>query len=449
MRVVIVGGGNVGTFMAAELRQGRARGACSSRSTPTGSARWRPSASRPACSGWWPTAARSASSPGPTSSGPTWSPPSPATTRTTSSSRCWPSRSSPCPASSPASTTRRTSGCSTRCGASTCRCPPRTSSPPSSRRRCRSAASCGCSRFEGGKARLVEVTLAPTTRRRPTRTSSASASPRLHRRRHPPQGPRRGAPRRHAGAGRRRGAGARHRGERADGPPAPHRPLSRGVDPQAAPRRPAAGLGRRVAPADPQGLRPGHLRVRRHLVDGVRHRGDPPRPRADRGRGGARVPDPDLDRGHGADGDRRAPATGRSSTPTPTAAAPTRCRQDNLGEKPALVAGASLLVDYTLTVAVSISAGTAAITSAFPELRDQRVDALPGLHPHPDGGQPPRPQGVGHGLRHPDLRLRRARSALLIGYGLYRFVLRRPRRRCRRSRSATTSSPRTARCSPA
>jgi amino acid transporter len=47
--------------------------------------------------------------------------------------------------------------------------------------------------------------------------------------------------------------------------------------------------------------------------------------------------------------------------------------QDNLGEKPALVAGASLMVDYTLTVAVSISAGTAAITSAFPELRDYRV----------------------------------------------------------------------------
>jgi amino acid transporter len=46
---------------------------------------------------------------------------------------------------------------------------------------------------------------------------------------------------------------------------------------------------------------------------------------------------------------------------------------DNLGEKPSLVAGASLLVDYTLTVAVSISAGVAAITSAFPELRDQRV----------------------------------------------------------------------------
>ena len=39
--------------------------------------------------------------------------------------------------------------------------------------------------------------------------------------------------------------------------------------------------------------------------------------------------------------------------------------RENLGETPALVAGASLLVDYMLTVAVSISAGVAAITSAF------------------------------------------------------------------------------------
>ena len=47
--------------------------------------------------------------------------------------------------------------------------------------------------------------------------------------------------------------------------------------------------------------------------------------------------------------------------------------RDNLGEMPALVAGSSLLVDYVLTVAVSVSAGVAAITSAFPELRDSRV----------------------------------------------------------------------------
>src|SRR5262245_63130193 len=48
--------------------------------------------------------------------------------------------------------------------------------------------------------------------------------------------------------------------------------------------------------------------------------------------------------------------------------------KDNLGEKPALVAGASLLVDYVLTVAVSISAGVAAITSAVEDLRPYRVE---------------------------------------------------------------------------
>lgn len=40
----------------------------------------------------------------------------------------------------------------------------------------------------------------------------------------------------------------------------------------------------------------------------------------------------------------------------------------NIGEWPALLAAASLLVDYTLTAAVSVSAGTDAITSAFPSL---------------------------------------------------------------------------------
>ncbi len=47
--------------------------------------------------------------------------------------------------------------------------------------------------------------------------------------------------------------------------------------------------------------------------------------------------------------------------------------RDNLGETPALIAVASLLVDYILTVAVSISSGVAQITSAFPELYSWRV----------------------------------------------------------------------------
>lgn len=48
--------------------------------------------------------------------------------------------------------------------------------------------------------------------------------------------------------------------------------------------------------------------------------------------------------------------------------------KDNLGETPALIAAAALLIDYVLTVAVSIAAGVAAITSALPELHNVRVE---------------------------------------------------------------------------
>ncbi|WP_211748221.1 APC family permease [Paenibacillus sp. Marseille-Q4541] len=47
--------------------------------------------------------------------------------------------------------------------------------------------------------------------------------------------------------------------------------------------------------------------------------------------------------------------------------------KDNIGVSSGLLAGGSLLVDYILTVAVSSSAGTDAITSAFPVLHDYRV----------------------------------------------------------------------------
>lgn len=47
--------------------------------------------------------------------------------------------------------------------------------------------------------------------------------------------------------------------------------------------------------------------------------------------------------------------------------------RDNLGEFPALVAGAALLTDYVLTVSVSIASGVAQITSAFPFLYEHRV----------------------------------------------------------------------------
>ncbi|MEI4800546.1 APC family permease [Bacillus sp. FJAT-51639] len=48
--------------------------------------------------------------------------------------------------------------------------------------------------------------------------------------------------------------------------------------------------------------------------------------------------------------------------------------KSNLGVNPGLIAGGSLLVDYILTVAVSVSAGTDAITSAFPTLHDFNVE---------------------------------------------------------------------------
>jgi amino acid transporter len=48
--------------------------------------------------------------------------------------------------------------------------------------------------------------------------------------------------------------------------------------------------------------------------------------------------------------------------------------KENIGPTSGLIAAASLLVDYTLTVAVSISAGVLAITSAFPQLDPYRVE---------------------------------------------------------------------------
>lgn len=46
--------------------------------------------------------------------------------------------------------------------------------------------------------------------------------------------------------------------------------------------------------------------------------------------------------------------------------------KDNLGLYPGLVAAAALLIDYVLTVAVSVSAATSALVSAFPEINEYR-----------------------------------------------------------------------------
>jgi amino acid transporter len=53
--------------------------------------------------------------------------------------------------------------------------------------------------------------------------------------------------------------------------------------------------------------------------------------------------------------------------------------RDNLGELPAQTAGAALLTDYILTVAVSISSGVLQITSAYPSLYPYRVFIAVGM----------------------------------------------------------------------
>jgi amino acid transporter len=95
--------------------------------------------------------------------------------------------------------------------------------------------------------------------------------------------------------------------------------------------------------------------------------------------------------------------------------------KDNLGTLPGLVAGASLLVDYTLTVAVSIAAGTAAITSAIDPLRGHAVAtsvvllaglALGNLRGLRESGRLFAPPTYGY----------IAIMTVLIGYGLMRTV---------------------------
>lgn len=46
---------------------------------------------------------------------------------------------------------------------------------------------------------------------------------------------------------------------------------------------------------------------------------------------------------------------------------------DNLGEKPAVIAASALLIDYVLTVAVSVAAGVSALISAFPPLHSWMI----------------------------------------------------------------------------
>src|SRR5215203_3296365 len=79
--------------------------------------------------------------------------------------------------------------------------------------------------------------------------------------------------------------------------------------------------------------------------------------------------------------------------------------RENLGRNASLVAASALLVDYVLTVAVSVAAGVDAITSAFLSLRAARGCTLAAFRCGARSDESARCQGVRDRLRHPNLRL--------------------------------------------
>ena len=81
----------------------------------------------------------------------------------------------------------------------------------------------------------------------------------------------------------------------------------------------------------------------------------------------------------------------------------------NLGRDAALVAASALLVDYVLTVAVSVAAGVANIVSAFPELAPHAVALSLGFVALLAVMNLRGVRESGTHLRDPDLRVRRCR----------------------------------------
>ena len=81
---------------------------------------------------------------------------------------------------------------------------------------------------------------------------------------------------------------------------------------------------------------------------------------------------------------------------------------ENLGVWPGLIAAAALLIDYVLTVAVSITAGVVAVTSAVPGLFPAADRIVPAGHCPDHLGEPAGGARVRHALFHPDLCLPRA-----------------------------------------
>ena len=82
--------------------------------------------------------------------------------------------------------------------------------------------------------------------------------------------------------------------------------------------------------------------------------------------------------------------------------------KENLGTLPGLIAAAAILIDYVLTVAVSSTAGTIAVTSAAPALAEHRVLIAIAFIALITLANFRRGAGGGHGVRRPHVRVRRA-----------------------------------------
>ena len=87
---------------------------------------------------------------------------------------------------------------------------------------------------------------------------------------------------------------------------------------------------------------------------------------------------------------------GRPSQPIPATAAPTRSPARTLAPDAGLLAAAALMVDYMLNVAVGISAGVGALTSAVAGPARLHAAAVPGHPGRHHRGEPARHQGVRH-----------------------------------------------------
>ena len=95
----------------------------------------------------------------------------------------------------------------------------------------------------------------------------------------------------------------------------------------------------------------------------------------------------------------------------------------NFGRMASLVAASALLIDYMLTVAVSISSASEQIVAAIPDLHAVAGRDRGRRHPAGDHRQPPRPPRVGQHLRGIPTYLFVGMALLMIALGAYQIVV--------------------------